>query len=47
MAATASGTRVFISSTYQDNKHRRELVRAAIERAGMIAVGMETACGRL
>jgi hypothetical protein len=42
MAATSRGIRVFISSTYLDNKHRRELVRDAIERAGMIAAGMET-----
>jgi formylglycine-generating enzyme required for sulfatase activity len=42
MTAKSPGIRVFISSTYLDNKMRRGLVRDAIERAGMIAVGMET-----
>ena len=42
MAANSRGIRVFISSTYLDNKSRRGLVRGAIERARMIAVGMET-----
>ena len=48
MATDPRGIRVFISSTYRDNKHRRSLVRDAIERADMIAVGMETfeACER-
>jgi len=48
MAANFPAVRVFISSTYLDNRQRRELVRGAIERAGMIAVGMETfeACDR-
>jgi formylglycine-generating enzyme required for sulfatase activity len=36
-----AGLRVFISSTYLDNQHRRELVRDAIERADMVPVGME------
>jgi hypothetical protein len=42
MATNPPGVRVFISSTYLDNELRRGLVRDAIERAGMIAVGMET-----
>jgi formylglycine-generating enzyme required for sulfatase activity len=42
MPVTSESTRVFISSTYLDNKERRELVRKAVEMAGMVAVGMET-----
>jgi formylglycine-generating enzyme required for sulfatase activity len=42
MEGTPARIRVFISSTYLDNRERRELVRDAIERAGMVAVGMET-----
>jgi formylglycine-generating enzyme required for sulfatase activity len=42
MAAYSPGIRVFISSTYLDNKARRDLVRGAIEQVGMVAVGMET-----
>ena len=42
MVAKSRGIRVFISSTYLDNQQRRRLVRDAIERAEMIAVGMET-----
>ncbi len=32
---------MFVSSTYLDNEERREVVRDAIERAGMLPVGME------
>ncbi|MEM9457946.1 MAG: SUMF1/EgtB/PvdO family nonheme iron enzyme [Myxococcota bacterium] len=34
-------TRVFISSTYIDNMHRRRLVEDAIATAGMVPVGLE------
>lgn len=38
---TPSGLRVFISSTYLDNQHRRKLVEDAILRAELLPVGME------
>ena len=37
----SGGRKVFISSTYLDNEARRELVRDAVERAGIVPVGME------
>jgi hypothetical protein len=48
MEGTPARIRVFISSTYDDNRHRRDRVRDAIEQAGMVAVRMETfeACER-
>ena len=33
--------KVFISSTYLDNKDRRKVVEDAVIRAGMVPVGME------
>ena len=36
-----SGERVFISSTYLDNRRRRQVVEEAVIGAGMVPVGME------
>jgi formylglycine-generating enzyme required for sulfatase activity len=41
MSDVPPGLRVFISSTYLDNKERRKLVLDAVLRAGMTPVGME------
>jgi hypothetical protein len=42
MEGSPARIRVFISSTYRDNKERRDPIRDAVERAEMVAVGMET-----